>query len=312
MQYKVFSILTFVSILFWACENELEQKLNFDVHVVPDTNIEIGDSVVTAPVGTTLQFNFTGEPDFVTFSYNRFNYTKSVLTFNTQAAWGTHSQNTLIVFLFETADTLLLNNPKQDSATIVNRQWTDITSQCNLPVTANVTNKASVVLNDYQGKKICIAFRYKTSFVADWQPTWIISNLQINDTIQNTTTKTKTVLAATMGFKPFDMLNMANPYVSAATAGVWNVANPASMVMTRTFSGGALNEDWLISKPLEIAKGINTLSPVIPVKNTTNNISSYSHRFTEDGEYTITFFASNANFVRQTSTERKIRVIITK
>ena len=320
MKYRILSVLTFVLMFFSACQNELEQDLKFEVNVNPDTNVQIADSIVTAPKGTTLKFNFSGEPDYISFSYNRFNSTKSILTFSTQAAWGTHIPNTLSVFLFETADTLLLNNPKQDSATIINRQWTDITSQCNLPIAANVTNKASISLNDYRGKKVCIAFRYKTDVATDWQPTWTISNLQINDTLINTTTKTKTVLAATMGFKPFDMLNMANPYNSAASAGVWNIAAPASIVMTRTATGGALNNDWLISKPIEIVKGINTLSvnptvtssSVIPVKNTTIRVSSYSYQFTTAGEYTVTFFASNANYVRQLTTERKLKVIITE
>lgn len=320
MKYKIISVLSFVLMLFSACQNELEQDLKFEVSVTPDTSIQVADSIVTAPKGTTLKFNFTGDPDFISFSYSRFNATKSILTFSTQAAWGTHIQNTLSVFLFETADTLLLNNPKIDSTTIVNRQWTDITSQCNLPVAANVTNKASVSLNDYRGKKVCIAFRYKTDVATDWQPTWTISNLQINDTVVNTTTKTKNVLAATMGFKPFDLLNMANPYNSAASAGVWNVAAPASMVITRTAIGGVLNSDWLISKPIAIDKGVNTLSvnptfttsSVIPVKNTTNSVASYSYKFTTPGEYTVTFFASNANYVRQLNTERKIKVIITE
>ncbi len=319
MKFKIFSVLAFTLILFSACKNELEKELTFDVSVASATNVQIGDSVVTAPKGTTLQFNFTGEPDFISFSYSRFNTIKSVLTFSTQPAWGTHIANTLNVFLYATADTLLLNNAKKDSATIVNRQWIDITSQCNLATTANTTNKASISLNDYRGKKVCLAFRYKTDFAADWQPTWTISNIQVNDTISNTTTKSRTVLAATMGFTPFDLLNIANPYASAATAGVWNTAIPASMVMTRTATGGVLNTDWLISKPIEIVTGVNTpsvnpttLSSVFPVKNATNNINSYSYQFTAAGEYTITFTASNANYVRQLTTERKVKVIITE
>ena len=193
MKYKILSVLSFVLIVFSACENELEQKLTFDVRVEPAQNVQIADSVVTAPKGTTVKFNFEGEPDYISFSYSRFNPTKSMLTFSAQPAWGTHIQNTLSVYLFETSDTLLMNNPKLDSTSIVNRQWMDITSQCNLPVTANTTNKASVSLNDYRGKKVCIAFRYKTDVSTDWQPTWTISKLQINDTVENTTTKTKTI-----------------------------------------------------------------------------------------------------------------------
>lgn len=319
MKSKILSVLALVLILFSACENIMEQELIFDVNVAPAPNVNISDSIVTAPKGTVLKFNFTGEPDFISFSFSRFNATKSILSFTAQPAWGTHIANTLNVYLFETSDTLLLNNPKIDSTTIINRKWTDITSLCNLPTVANVTGKANISLNEYRGKKVCVAFRYKTDFVADWQPTWTIGNLQINDTLENSTTKIKTILASTMGFKPFDMLNMANSYLSADAAGVWYLANPASIVIKRTPSGGVLNNDWLISKPIEIAKGINTLSlnttnstTVFPVKNTTDRINSYSYNFTNAGEYTLTFFASNANYVHQETAERKIKVIITE
>ena len=311
MKYKILGVISFGLILFSACENELEKSLKFDVSVVPATNVLIKDSLVTASKGTTLQFSFTGEPDFISYSYSRFNPTKSVLTFSTQAAWGTHIQNTLSVFVAETADTLVLNNAKQDSARIATRQWTDITSLCNIPTAANVTNKATVALNDYKGKKVCIAFRYKTEFAADWQPTWTISNLQVNDTVVNNNTKVSTTLAAAMTFTPFDMLNVTSPYTSADLAGVWNLTNTAAMVIKRTASGSALNTDWLISKPLAIAKGVTTLSEATPVKNTTSLVNSYSYQFNTSGEYTVTFKASNANYLHHESVEKKIKIIIT-
>ena len=311
MKYNISGIAFLVLILFSACENELEKQLAFKVSVAPAANVQITDSVITAPKGTTLQFDFTGDPDFISFSYNRFNPTKSTLTFNTQPAWGTHIENTLKVFLAETTDTLLITNAKQDSATIATRQWTDITALCNLPTTANITKKATVSLNGYRGKKVCIAFLYKTEFAADWQPTWTISSLQINDTLINTNAKVATTLAGAMGFKTFDMLNLTNAYSSADLTGVWNVANPAAIVIKRTASGSALNTDWLVSKPVEIAKGVNTRSIVTPVKNTTAIVNSYSYPFSVSGEYVVTFTASNQNYLYEESVEKKIKVIIT-
>lgn len=311
MKIKILSIIFISGLLFAGCKNELEKPLVFDVSVEPGTGIQMGDTSVTAPKGTKIQFNFAGEPDLISFSYNRFNTTKSVLTFSTQPAWGTHIQNTLNVYLSDSFSGLVLNDAKADSTSIVNHGWTDITSQCNLPTTANTTNKASISLNDYRGKKATIAFRYKTEFAADWQPTWTISNLQVNDTVISTGLKTTTSLAATMGFSPFDLMNMSNPYVSADAAGVWNLTNTAAMIVKRSTAGSALNTDWLIMKPLDIAKGVNTLSSALPVKNTTDRVNSYSYLFTLAGEYTVTFTASNANYLHQESIERKVKIIIT-
>jgi len=311
MKYKILGIISLGLILFSACENELEKSLEFEVNVAPATDVVITDSVITAPKGSTLQFDFVGEPDFISFSYSRFNPTKSTMTFSTQPAWGTHIENTLNVFLAETTDTLMLNNAKQDSTAIATRTWKDITALCNLSKVANATNKATVSLNEYKGKKVCIAFRYKTEFAADWQPTWTISNLQIGDTLINTNTKVSATLASAMGFKAFDMLNMASAYTAGDLAGVWNLTNTAAMVIKRTASGNALNTDWLISKPVEIAKGVTTLSTVTPVKNTTAEVTSYSYQFTTTGEYTVTFAASNANYMYQESVDRKIKIVIT-
>ena len=166
-------------------------------------------------------------------------------------------------------------------------------------------------MNEYRGKKVVLAFRYKTDFAADWQPTWIINNLQINDTVINTGAKATTTLAATMGFNPFDMLNLTTPYLSQDLAGVWNLTNTTAMQIKRTAANNLLNTDWLISKPIEILTGVHTLSPVNFVKNTTKTVENYSYKFDIPGEYVVTFFASNANYKRQISTERKMRVIIT-
>jgi len=114
-----------------------------------------------------------------------------------------------------------------------------------------------------------------------------------------------------MGFKAFDILNMASAYTAGDLAGVWNLTNTAAMVIKRTASGNALNTDWLISKPVEIAKGVTTLSTVTPVKNTTAEVTSYSYQFTTTGEYTVTFAASNANYMYQESVDRKIKIVIT-
>jgi hypothetical protein len=232
------------------------------------------------------------------------------LTFSAQPAWGTHIQNTLQVFVAETSDTLLLTNAKQDSTNIANRSWTNISSLCNLPVTANTTLKSTVSLNDFRGKKVVIAFRYKTDFAADWQPTWTISNLQINDTVISTNNKSSGTIAAAMSFKPFDMLNLSNAYQSADAPGVWNLANSASMIMKRTPSGNALNTDWLLSKPILISEGITTESEAFAVKNTTSNVESYTYQFDNSGTYTVVFKASNWNYLYNESAIKRFKIII--
>lgn len=81
-----------------------------------------------------------------------------------------------------------------------------------MPITTNLKKDASVSINEYRGKKIVIALRYKTDFKADWQPSWTVTDLLIKNTRITDNSEVTTYLAATMGFMPFDMLNRTNPY----------------------------------------------------------------------------------------------------
>ncbi len=312
MKFKILYISLLFGLLFTSCEDKLERPLKFGVSVEPGANIVFEDTIITAPKGTNVVFKFTGDPDFISVNMERFNPTRSRLNFSTQPAWGTHIENTLQVYLYESTDSLLVRKFKTDSATVVNCQWQNITSLCNLPTTANATSKSSVSLDEYRGKKVIIAFRYKTVYANDWQPLWLINNLQINDTVIATGIGVFTTVAATMGFTPFDILNPTAPYQSADLPGVWNLSSTTSIKIKQTPKDNPLNDDWLISKPVEIIRGTTTKLNPIPIKNISTNIQSYAYQFNEVGEYLLTFKATNANYLNKESTEKTIRINITE
>ena len=312
MKIKYIFLISIFAGLFTACQDALEQPLKFDVTVEPAAGVTITDSVITAAKGTTMKFNFAGEPDFISFAYERFVPTNATLSFSTQAAWGTHIENTLKVYISESFQGLLLNDFGKDSTAISTHSWIDVTATSNLPTVANTKQKAEISVNDYRGKTLTIAFRYKTDFVADWQPTWIVSDLLIDNTLTTDNSKVSTYLAATMGFSPFDMLNKTAAYNSESLAGVWYINNPAAMEIKRTARNNALNHDWLISKPIEIPLGQTENSEVTSVKNISNRVENYSYTFSNVGEYTVKFNAVNQNYVHSESTEKTIKIRITE
>jgi len=310
MKIKYIFLISIFAGLFTACQDALEQPLKFDVTVEPAAGVTITDSVITAAKGTTMKFNFAGEPDFISFAYERFVPTNATLSFSTQAAWGTHIENTLKVYISESFQGLLLNDFGKDSTAISTHSWIDVTATSNLPTVANTKQKAEISVNDYRGKTLTIAFRYKTDFVADWQPTWIVSDLLIDNTLTTDNSKVSTYLAATMGFSPFDMLNKTAAYNSESLAGVWYINNPAAMEIKRTARDNALNHDWLISKPIEIPLGQTENSAVTSVKNISNRVENYYYTFTIAGEYIVKFYASNQNYVHSESTEKTLKIVI--
>lgn len=305
----VFAMFLMAGVLV-ACESELEKEIEFKVAVKPAANISISNEEVTAPKGTTLHFDFEGEPDFISFSYERFIPTNATLSFSTQAAWGTHIDNTLSVFVSENFKALAGNDFKKDSMAIVSEKWTELTASANLPTSTNKLQKATISLNEYRGKNLTIAFRYKTEFEGDWQPTWIVSDLVIDNTLITDGSNNSTYLAATMGFLPFDMWNKNVAYESKSEAGVWNISNTAAMTINRTPRANPLNHDWLVSKPIAVPLGQTETSNTIAVKNISNRVNTYAYKFDNSGTYVLTFNAINQNYKYSNTASRSIKIVI--
>lgn len=311
MRLNKFLIIAVASLGLMACDSELKQPVEFLVEVEPAAGVIFTDSFYTAPVGTSLTFNFSGEPDFISFSYSRFIKTRPELSFSSRAAWGTHVANSLSVYVSEDFKGLAMNNFIADSTSIATHTWKNITSQANLPISANDTRTANIPLDDYSGKNLVIAFRYKPDFMADWQPTWVISNLNIANKLITDGSVASTYLAATLGFSPFDMLNRTTAYRDTLLSGNWSTKIPAELTINRTAMNNPLNHDWLISKPILVPAGITEESAVTGVKTMANRVESYTHTFTLPGEYILKFKAGNYNYLYSDSLVNSIRLIVT-
>ncbi len=304
-------VATLIAIGFLACENVLERKVDFTVEVEKEEFIQFTDSGIVVPAGSKIQFNFDGEPDFIRFFYERFLLTNSTLNFKTQAAWGTHIENTLSVYISDSftglsKDSIFAN----DSILIRSHDWVDISAEANLPVGANDIKESSIPMNQYRGKTITLAFKYKTEEKNDWQPLWKIMNLSIENTKTTDGAHVSSYLAAVMGFTPFDMLNQDKAYDSADEAGVWNIEKKDDITIKQTARNRDLNEDWLVSKPFELPMGLTESSESIGVKNITDYKSNFTYKFDNVGEYVISFEASNSNYKHHDSVIKTIKLIV--
>lgn len=303
-------IIALVLVLFFACDNTMERALTFDVTVDKNDALTFKDSVYTAPRGTTIKFNFSGAPDFISFAYDRFLPTNAVLKFSTQAAWGASVPNTLQVYVSDSFAALAGNDFAKDSSAIRNNVWEDVSALSNLPSMVNVKQNASIDINKFRSKNLCIAFRYKPTEMADWQPSWTISDLRIENNRITDNSLVSAFVAATMGFTPFDMLNKANAYRNEYVSGVWSTANSAAIQIRQTARNNPLNEDWLVSRPIEIPLGLTENQSFKGVKNNTIAVENYSHTFDRVGEYVVRFRAANVNYKNEVVVERQIKVVI--
>ncbi len=310
---KIYWILL-ISIAFSACENPLDTPVKFEVEVSLSDNITIdGDGIIKAPVGTSITFNFLGEPDFISFSYDLFNETTSTLSFSSLLSWNNDKDNTLQLFVSKSFPGLTKIDAKADSVTIHNHEWINISDRCSFPTERNASETSSISFDEFKGDSVVLAFKYNTINNNGFQPMWTINDLKIDNIVVKTGENALSVPAATMGFTPFDMLNMIpdeSAYISNTNGGTWDISTPASLKIRQTASGRSLNEDWLISRPIHIIRGKIEQGSSIAVKNTTDWVSSFTHKFEENGEYTVTFKAANYNYKSNSKTERSFKILI--
>lgn len=304
-----------------ACTNELEEKLLFDFETI-NTNASFSADTLIVRKSETIGFKFKGNADIISFfsgensrEYSKRNQTEvpaneivSKLKFAAMPQYGI-IPGTLRVFVSTDFNGLLLNNKQADSILIKNHNWEEITDLCNLSSTSGLSNNTEVDLQKYLGKRLSIAFLYKTEQNSATQPTWIIKDLRIENThVKNGVSLIK---ASNVGFAAFDMLHLTTPYNKNGGSGVWDLRNVAATTdpnirMQSSASGQALNEDWLISSPTLINSRMPDTG--VAVKDLPNNVIGYAYAYNKVGVYELTFVGVKTNFSSQQEISKSIVV----
>ena len=276
-----------------SCSKELDfEPLSFDVKTAS----------TTYNVGDTVQFNFTGNADVISFysgeEGNDYEFRerttldgKPQLQFTSFAQYGPQ-ENTL---------QLMVSNDFTGTYTadaVKKATWTDITSKATLSTGTDNTESGIIDLSDMlaQKKPINLAFRY-TGITGTTQKTWTLKNLTLNLLKPDNNNLPITDLASA-GWR---QVNILNP------AAVWSI-KPTEL---RIAGGGGTaddNEDWVISKLLYLNQVLPDVA--IPIKNITQKKSSFDYVFSEPGKYKVVFLATNATADKQESTMKEVNLII--
>jgi hypothetical protein len=311
MKQSIF-IVVCMALMLASCKEELDKSVDFDAAVRNSESFTIdADGVIYASSGTNFSFDFSGDPDFISFSYDLFKATTPTLKFSSLLNWNKDTDHTLQLYISDSFAGLNKTDARGDSTAIADHPWVNISSQCVFPATQNGSENSSVPLNEYRGRTVVLAFRYKTYSNTGWQPMWTVGNLRISNALIVTGVETSVVEAATMGFTPFDMFNPGDPWqTSTSAAGVWDISAPASLKIRQTQANRDLNEDWLVSRPFEVSSGIVVKGSGTPVKDVSNKVDSFSCTFKEKGEYTATFVARNYNYKNHSEVRKTFRIII--
>ena len=282
-----------VLVVLASCNKELTIKpLNFTVTT----------SSTTYKVGDTVHFNFTGNPDFISFysGEDGFDYAnrertaadgKPQLQFTSYAQYGTQVNTLQLLVSTDFSGTY-------DAASIGKATWTDVTDRATLSTGKDNTPSGIVDLSDIlaQKKPIFMAFKY-TGVNGGTQKTWTLKNLTLN--LLKTNNKILPITdISSAGWK---QVSLKNP------AAVWSIS--ASQLRIAGGNDKADdNEDWVISKLLYLNQVLPDVS--IPIKNVTQNFSSFDYVFSAPGNYKVVFLAANATADKQQSTTQEINLTI--
>ncbi|MBC9929842.1 DUF5017 domain-containing protein [Chitinophaga qingshengii] len=298
-----------------ACKKELPLKS-------PDFDATVAKNSYS--VNDTIAFQFSGQPDFITFYAglpgSRYEYRDRttqagtpVLQFTSARANGSQPNSLQVMvsadFAGVAADTAIT------LANIGKASWTDITGKAVLSAGA-AANSGPIDLSDFAnaGKPVYLAFRY-TAVAGSVQNKWTITNLTVNNNLKDGTTylignlnafNTAIINYGNSSFSPgWVSYKIANTYA-------WTISAGTSLVIT-----GATNKDlaapaeaWVFMGPLNLQKV--TPDAGVPIKNVGENMSKfpYNYQYTTPGTYKATFVGANINKDQQKSVVKTLDITI--
>jgi hypothetical protein len=297
MKHKIFTGLLAL-IALTSCKKLEVEGPEFDVKTAK----------TTYKVGETVNFTFTGNPDLISvyrgIPGENYDFRSRVTAAGIpQLNFTTYIQN-----MGETNTLRLMASTnfagKYDPAGIAAATWTDITSRATLSTGTDNTASGTIDLTDFKAgdKPLFLAFKYQGYFHATLkQPSWFIRTFNVNNVLP----EGRTSAVAAIGQVGWVGVDVKNPSV------VWGVPTTGQVAIngTGTESINADNEDWVISRPLNLSAVSADVG--VGLKTATTVLTEYPYAFTAAGTYTVTFIATNASRDESKQIVKQITLTIT-
>ena len=284
---SVFCLLALAS-----CDKELDvEKVDFSVNTNKAT-YKVGDSVI---------FNFSGNPDNITFfsgeTGNDYAFRnrlkaegKPQLSFTTFRQYGT--QTLPLQLLVSTTF-----NGKLDQD-IANGGWQDITSLATFSTGSADVPSGVIDLSSYIGDKpLYIAFHYKGD-AGSTQRTWTVKEFEV----KNKLTSGPVLSIADLTTAGFSEISLKN------SGAVWKIDANQLRIQGGNASAEE-NDDWVVTKALYLDKVTPDKGAVL--KNITTRLPSYTYTYSKPGTYKATFVATNATADQSASVVKEVTITIT-
>lgn len=331
---KMIIALGIVSIGFTSCESEFTKDAELNVNVATNDGVSFDGQTITVKKGTPIEFQFNGDPDFLTFfsgeDGKKYEYREritvdeneiesSVLKFTLTPQYG-NPTNILTMYVSDEFPGIDKGNFAADSVLVEQHPWKELIPSSEFPTAVKQTS-FEVDMKPYLGKRIAIAICYRGQDNKVSQTKFTFKNLQVAN--QMTNGQTTAFTANSFGFTPINMLhrhnlkdqkgmtsNRAYGTVTNNTSGIWNFKDMNAFFIHSSNAGTELKYSWLVSN-LFVA---NACSPDtgVGLKNVTQSLDSYQYTYNKPGTYTATFVGTNGNYKQESSVVREYKVVVTE
>jgi hypothetical protein len=281
------------------------------ISTVNSPNFEVAANKLSVKAGDTIRFNFSGNPDFITFysgetghKYTNISRTvidngKPTLQFSTYASTVGTQANSLKIL----ASTDFTGVYDTLNASIKNATWIDLTSRAILSTGTDNTSSGVIDISDINPSKKTLYFAFKKhdDNSASLKPyAWAIKSFAVNLFSPADSTTYSIASLANAGWYATDILNPTYK---------WSITGSVL-----TIGGGGINaaenEDWVITSPLNIYSVPPDVG--VAIKSIDARLSGYTYVFKTTGAYKMTFVASNQNVKEKKQVIKEMTVIVTK
>ncbi|MEZ2440374.1 DUF5017 domain-containing protein [Chitinophaga sp. RCC_12] len=289
--------LLIIVIIFISCAKEK----------VVTPSLEITTSSLTYKAGDTVTFNFTGNPDNITFysgepGHNYAFRDRTTAENDLQINFKTWVQFGLI---YKNLQLLVSNNYSgvADTTSVRAATWTDISDRAVFSTGQDNTPSGTISLKDFADPKntaarIYVAFKYTDYKKTLGQNRWVVRTFEANNISADGVVSPVAVLSSG-GWKAFDFKNPAS---------VWTVTT-AQLLMFGGDKNVDDNEDWVITKgldPFYIKPDAG-----VALKNISTVLPSYKYVYTKPGTYKVVFDASAVRYNGEKRITKELTLTIT-
>jgi hypothetical protein len=289
-KFNIIALLIFY-ITLSGCEKLQLDELQFDVKT-SKTVFKVGEEVV---------FDFTGNPDNITFfsgetgkQYEFKDRTSAVGTAQLQfTSFLQNNKPNTLKFLASTNFSGVV-----DSASIVNATWIDITNRVTLSSGLDNTASGVVDLSDFRdlNKKVYFAFRFTDVNSATAQATWTVRDFVVRNIVDDRTFEILNLADA--GWGRFSMINKTNIWTVSATG--------------LRFTGGAANtpsnDAWVIARPADLNFVARDLGESI--KDLNQRLMPQKYIYNTPGTYKVAFIGLKSNVETTKSIVRELTITV--